>query len=128
MSTFNSKIDSGEVYTRKNFNYQLFKGASIELNREDAAKTTLKDIKDMPGVKVWPVTVIPRPNDEVIWTGTPDPPEQADLRRRQEGLPEDDFSTHIQTQIDLLREEGITGEGIKVAVIDTGVSCSYFHP
>ena len=120
MSTFNSKIDSGAVHTRKHFNYQLFKGASIELNGADSAVSTLKDIKDMAGVKVWPVTVIPRPNDEVVWTGTPNAPEHADLRRREEEV--DEFSTHVQTQIDLLRAEGITGKGIKIAIIDTGVS------
>lgn len=80
----------------------------------------------MPGVKVWPVTVIPRPNDEVVWTGTPKDPEHADMRKRQEAEGKDVFSTHVQTQIDLLREEGITGKGIKIAVIDTGVSSFFF--
>lgn len=122
MSSFNSKIDSGEIHTRKNFNYQLFKGASIELRKNDTAGHTLKDLKDMAGVRVWPVRVIPRPNDEVVWTGTPNEPEHADMRRRQDGELNDDFSTHVQTQIDLLRAEGITGKGVKVAVIDTGVS------
>lgn len=123
VSSFNSKVDSGEIHTRKNFNYQLFKGASIELTKNDTAEHTLKDIKEMSGVRVWPVRVIPRPDDEVIWTGTPKEPEHADLRRRQEGEEEkDDFSTHVQTQIDMLRAEGITGKGVKVAVIDTGVS------
>ena len=78
----------------------------------------------MPGVKVWPVTVIQRPNDEIVWTGTPKAPEHTDLRRRQEDAEEeeeDTFSTHVQTQIDLLRAEGVTGKGVKVAVIDTGV-------
>lgn len=122
VSTFNSKIDSGEIHTRKKFDYQLFKGASIELKKNDTAESTLKELKDMAGVRLWPVRVIPRPNDEVVWTGTPNEPEHADLRRRQAVDPKDDFSTHVQTQIDLLRAEGITGKGIKVAVIDTGVS------
>lgn len=65
--------------------------------------------------------MIPRPNDEIVWTGTPNEAEHADLRRRQGVDEKDVFSTHVQTQIDLLRAEGITGKGIKIAVIDTGV-------
>lgn len=79
----------------------------------------------MPGVKVWPVTVIPRPNDEVIWAGAPKEPEVASLRKREDDDTEDDFSTHVQTQVDLLRAEGLTGKGVKIAVIDTGVSLSW---
>lgn len=76
----------------------------------------------MPGVKVWPVTVIPRPDDEVVWAGTPKAPKLASLRKRGDEGTEDDFSTHVQTQVDLLRAEGLTGKGVKIAVIDTGVS------
>lgn len=121
-SSFYGKIDRGEVHARKNFTYQLFRGASIDLSDKDAADDTLNDIKGMPGVKVWPVTVIPRPNDEVIWAGTPNAPELSSLRKREDEYTEDDFSTHVQTQVDMLRAEGLTGKGVKIAVVDTGAS------
>lgn len=34
----------------------------------------------------------------------------------------DTFSPHVMTQVNQLRDEGVVGDGIKVAVIDTGVS------
>lgn len=34
----------------------------------------------------------------------------------------DTFSPHVMTQVDRLRSQGVVGEGIKVAVVDTGVS------
>jgi subtilisin family serine protease len=43
-----------------------------------------------------------------------------------EDAPEaDNLSVHIQTQVDKLRAEGYTGKGIKVLIIDTGVSCEH---
>lgn len=34
----------------------------------------------------------------------------------------DTFTPHVMTQVDMLRADGITGKGVKIAVIDTGVS------
>jgi hypothetical protein len=84
----------------------------------------------MRGLRVWPVRVIPRPNDEVVWAGTPGEPERAAMRKRQGagGAGEESlFSTHVQTQIDRLRARGVTGKGIRIAVIDTGVSHPQVH-
>ncbi|SPO00592.1 related to subtilisin-like serine protease [Cephalotrichum gorgonifer] len=126
-AAFYSKVDRGEVHQRKKFDYQLFKGASIDLSSHSEPDHALKDIKDIPGVKVWPVTKIPAPNDKVVWTGIPNDLEQTELLKRQEGDPQQDvFSTHVQTQIDLLRAKGLTGKGIKIAVVDSGID--YTHP
>ncbi|EEB90703.1 hypothetical protein MPER_11053 [Moniliophthora perniciosa FA553] len=38
----------------------------------------------------------------------------------------DTQSTHVMTGVDKLHAQGITGEGIKIGVIDTGVD--YMHP
>lgn len=34
----------------------------------------------------------------------------------------DTYSPHVMTQVDRLRNKGFVGKGIKVAVVDTGVS------
>jgi len=39
---------------------------------------------------------------------------------------EDVYSTHVMTQVDLLKKKGFTGKGIRVGVVDTGID--YRHP
>lgn len=34
----------------------------------------------------------------------------------------DAYSPHVMTQVDRLRNQGVVGKGIKVAIVDTGVS------
>lgn len=41
------------------------------------------------------------------------------MRARQAAM--DTFSPHAMTQVDRLRNQGVVGKGIKVAVVDTGV-------
>src|SRR5690606_8859634 len=132
-------LDRGAAFAGKNFTYQLFKGDSIELTNHDEGAPTLQELRYMPGIRMWPVKLIPRPNDEVEWTGSAPPATlqaAASLYRRQNGGDGDDeegeeekdtFSTHVQTQIDLRRADGITGKGVKIAVIDTGVSLKPPH-
>lgn len=36
----------------------------------------------------------------------------------------DEFSPHVMTQVDRLRNQGVDGKGIKVAIVDTGVSAT----
>lgn len=72
----------------------------------------------MPEVKsIFPVRRYPLPKHVVHSTGDG---VQGALSKREEG--DDTFSTHLMTQVNKFRDAGITGKGIKVAVIDTGVS------
>ncbi|KAF9050212.1 pyrolysin [Panaeolus papilionaceus] len=92
----------------------LFVGASLVLNdAEDAAA-----IANTPGIKaIRPLRIFSIPTlakDHVI-TGLDDPE-----------LPPTPFSTHVMTGVDKLHREGITGKGIKIGVIDTGID--YTHP
>ncbi|KAG6061713.1 hypothetical protein E4U17_000053 [Claviceps sp. LM77 group G4] len=41
-------------------------------------------------------------------------------------LPKDTFAPHVMTQVDRLRAKGITGKGVKIAVIDSGID--WTHP
>ena len=116
--------DSVAVEHRLNLTYSLFRGVSFQLKNASAedSNAALK-IANMPMVKqLWPVRIFSVPKDEVVSTGSDQA--QATLAKRQSS--NDTFSPHVMTQVDRLRAEGITGEGVRVAVIDTGVD--YNHP
>lgn len=50
-------------------------------------------------------------------------PESGPLEKRAVNISvADTFTPHVMTQVDLLRADGITGKGVKIAVVDTGVS------
>lgn len=106
------------------FDYKLFKGVSVQLkdlsNHEDKAQK----MAQLPAVKnMWPVTLIQAPNPKVEWVaGTNSLPS---IQSRDVYPPPTDdgnFPPHKMVQIDKLRAKGFTGKGVKVAVIDTGVS------
>ena len=59
---------------------------------------------------------------EVISTGYPNQAVRQPREHIQKRAADDPtLSTHAMTGVDKLHEEGYTGSGIKVAVIDTGV-------
>ncbi|KAF8634300.1 hypothetical protein AX17_004252 [Amanita inopinata Kibby_2008] len=92
----------------------VFIGAVVTLkNAQDVAA-----ILETPGViAVRPVKVIqgPKPIDPKVVDGPNDP-----------AIPPDPESTHILTGVDKLHAEGVTGIGIKIGIIDTGID--YTHP
>ncbi|OAQ90479.1 subtilisin [Purpureocillium lilacinum] len=123
---------------RMNLKYKLFNGASVQLDDLEHADELAFRMAASPGVKnVWPMRTYSAPGDRVDWVGTPGETEQQArkaLHARQAGgggggfanMSGDAFSPHVMMQVDKLRARGITGKGVKVAVIDTGVD--YTHP
>lgn len=78
-------------------------------------------VAEMPKVKaIFPVRKYAVPHHVVHSTGSA--AIETTLARRAEGNETDTFSTHIMTQVNKFRDAGIKGKGIKIAVIDTGVS------
>ncbi|OQO12230.1 hypothetical protein B0A48_02871 [Cryoendolithus antarcticus] len=117
------------VEHRMDLKFELFKGVSFNLKNTKDDEAAAQKIQEMPAVaKIWPVRMYPIPRDEVHWTGSSKAavPEAALLQRRQSAGMNDTFSPHVMTQVDQLRFRGVTGAGIRVAVIDTGVD--YNHP
>ncbi|KAM0452776.1 hypothetical protein ACHAO4_005195 [Trichoderma viride] len=119
---------NGEGSTRMKFDYQLFKGVSVQLkdlsNHEDKAQK----MAQLPAVKnMWPVTLVQAPNPKVEWVaGTNSLP---NIQSRDVYPPPTDagnFPPHKMVQIDKLQAKGFTGKGVKLAVIDTGID--YTHP
>ncbi|OIW32859.1 subtilisin-like protein [Coniochaeta ligniaria NRRL 30616] len=106
---------------RMDMNYKLFKGVSIKFKDLDKAEDKAAKIADMPAVKnIWPVKLFSVPQHTVHSVGDA---AGGGLSRREEA---DTFTPHVMTQVNQLRDKGITGKGIKIAVIDTGTD--YLHP
>ncbi|KAG6033470.1 hypothetical protein E4U40_005329 [Claviceps sp. LM458 group G5] len=111
----------GEASTRVTLDYKLFRGLSLQFHDVTGAEQRSKEIAAMPAVKqMWPVRLlsaksVTKPaslNSKVVL--------------RDGTLPKDTFAPHVMTQVDRLRAKGITGKGVKVAVIDTGID--FTHP
>lgn len=107
--------------TRMKLDYKLFKGASIRFHDVDTAN----DQADLLGTKaavkqMWPVRQYNVPKHTVHWVAGDDAHEEDAAETRQ--APADTFSPHVMTQVNQLRDQGVVGEGIKVAIVDTGVS------
>uniref|UniRef100_A0A8H7K114 Peptidase S8/S53 domain-containing protein n=1 Tax=Bionectria ochroleuca TaxID=29856 RepID=A0A8H7K114_BIOOC len=108
-----------EGSTRMKLDYKLFKGVSVQLHDVKNADATAMQIAERPAIKnAWPVEVFKVPDDKIHWTGTP---ETKNLVQKRANETVDTFTPHVMTQVDKLRAQGITGKGIKIAVIDTGI-------
>ncbi|KAG6364926.1 hypothetical protein INS49_006530 [Diaporthe citri] len=111
--------------TRMKLDYKLFKGASIRFHDADTANDQADLLGTQPAVKkMWPVRLYNVPKHTVHWTAGEDAHEEGAAETRQ--APADTFSPHVMTQVNQLRDQGVVGEGIKVAVVDTGID--YRHP
>ncbi|KAG6268493.1 hypothetical protein E4U49_007240 [Claviceps purpurea] len=120
-----SMADDGK--TRMKLEFELFNGLSFQLHDLKTDKEKLAKYAAMPAVKaVHPVIVYDIPKPKIEWIAPNGSSFQnSGLASRAEGGP-DTFSPHVMTQVDILRAKGITGKGIKVAVIDSGID--YLHP
>jgi subtilisin family serine protease len=99
--------------------FQLFKGASIQFKDVANAAERAEQVAALPAVKnLWPVHMYSIPEHTVHSVGAPG---AAEYQKRADAA-NDTFTPHVMTQVNKLRDEGITGKGIKIAVVDTGVS------
>lgn len=106
----NVQEQGGEI--RRQFNSKVFYGISVELHN---TTMTESGMEQMPGVtKVWPVEA----TKQLV-----ELPEVKQIENQRR----DTSATwnHIMTQVDKLHAAGFTGSGIKIAVVDTGVSFVY---
>lgn len=116
---------SSKANTRMNLDYKLFRGASIQFHDLATAEEEAIKLDSLPSVKqVWPNRVYSLPKDEVIWTGRSGGENYIKNVKRQLG--NDTFTPHVMTQVDKLRAQGVTGKGVKIGIIDSGVD--YTHP
>ncbi|KAF9584281.1 hypothetical protein BGW38_006976, partial [Lunasporangiospora selenospora] len=102
-------LNSRKIDYKVRNEYNIFNGAAITVRSEHNGK----DIAALPGVKnVWPITLYSVPKPQLSKT-KPTDPEAASL--------------HHMTGVDVIHKKyKLTGKGIKIGVIDTGID--YKHP
>ncbi|KAJ6445645.1 subtilisin [Purpureocillium lavendulum] len=112
---------------RRHFDYKLFKGVSVQLHDVDKAPHKAVKIASTPGVKkAWPVQVHSVPTLVNHQPANGAIKSQSSLAARDDDAAKDTYAPHVMTQVDKLRAKGITGKGVKIAIIDTGID--YTHP
>jgi subtilase family serine protease len=108
------------VTARVNFSCDLFTGASFSLNNHEDVSTIAAS--DMVSA-IWPVTIYPRPDSRIESIIN-----LSDLADETEnGTYNDLFPPHVMCGVDKLHAQGYIGEGVSVAIIDTGVDYRYDH-
>lgn len=110
---------------RMHLDYKLFKGVSVQLHDVRNAHTRAMAMASAaaPAVKnVWPISIFKHPGGDVQVLSNPSGPVLVNDTDDQDDI----WSPHRMTQVDKLKAEGITGKGINIAVIDTGID--YTHP
>ena len=92
--------------------FSLFHSVSFQLDAAKNKKKAVEDISAMQIVKnIWPMRLYHTMQIE----GASEPNYTIDT-----------FSTHVMGGVDKLHTEGLSGDGIFVAIIDTGID--YMHP
>ncbi|TLD11867.1 hypothetical protein PspLS_11287 [Pyricularia sp. CBS 133598] len=128
ITSLKSDLGQDNVSRRTELKSKLFNGVSFHLSDDlvrENDNSTVNKIANLPQVKrLWPVQVIPRPQTETTWTANGVPTQSNNRhRRRQNTVP---YPPHVQTQVDKLHARGLTGKGVRISIIDSGVD--YLHP
>ncbi|KAM3529795.1 hypothetical protein MY4038_005246 [Beauveria bassiana] len=117
---------------RRKFDSKIFYGISVQL--ANATGVTSAEIRNIKGVKeIWPVNLMsstandmPGEQPEKQQSGHQQAHWSSGLASRAAGQSLESPWHHVLTQVDKLHAEGLSGNGIKIAVVDTGVD--YTHP
>lgn len=130
-SFYNSLVAGGiEPKHRMDLSFRFFKGVSFQIQGTNANSTSsgsddwLQHVREDVNVQgIWPVQITERRILDSNEISSPATAQSARHKRQTES--EKSFSPHVMTQVDKLQAEGITGKGVRVAVIDSGVD--YTH-
>ncbi|KAG6029034.1 hypothetical protein E4U40_000709 [Claviceps sp. LM458 group G5] len=116
---------SDEASARMAFDHKHFRGLSFQFHNVAGAEQRSKEIAAMSAVKqMWPVRILSAntaTKARVVGASL-----NSEVVMRDGTLPKDTFAPHVMTQVDRLRAKGITGKGVKIAVIDSGID--WTHP
>ncbi|KAI1341412.1 peptidase [Xylariaceae sp. FL0016] len=116
-----------EVEHRMDLKYRLFRGASFNLRNAAEPEIVASQINANPRVKsLWPVRKINFPKPDNSLAGSSSNATEILHRMKRQEYERKPWTPHIMTQVDKLLEEGYTGKGIRIGLVDTGVD--YNHP
>jgi subtilisin family serine protease len=115
---------------RMDLSFRFFSGISFQIKSSDltsdqTASGIIAQLKAKTEVaSIWPVrsSKLEMPETHLPY----DPANATSQHTKRQTQKEDTFSPHVITQIDKLHAEGLTGKGVQVAIIDSGVD--YTHP
>lgn len=121
--------DGVDVSPRMNMSFKLFNGSSFSITNLTEHTTIASKISIMPSVKrIWPMRLYSAPKLQRSSTGPflhPKGPGPV-FKHDNATVGNHSYSPHVMTQVDRLHAAGYTGEGARIAIIDTGVD--YYHP
>lgn len=124
-----SRLGPGcQAHVRNNFDSPYFTGASFDLTCDDHLEQVkvLHAIQSLQVVgKAWPVGLVKHqmavPAGLGARAGLPkEIPPRASGDSDSAQVSADTLSTHLMSHVDRLHAEGVTGAGVKIAVIDSG--------
>ncbi|KAH8884080.1 subtilase [Thozetella sp. PMI_491] len=122
ISQLETEVGVSGVEKRLRLKSSVFNGMSFRLGSDNNSDLTADKIATLPQVKqIWPVNLYPAPKLSLSWTAKD--MTTSELQRR---AVQDTFSPHVMTQVDKMRAEGYTGQGLRIGVVDSGVD--YTHP
>lgn len=113
---------------RLELSHDLFNGASFVIDSAHNNQSTIDTIQSFSIVKsIWPIQLYTRPAANLTVVKDSSIFSPAALKAIQKrGVGEDTYPVHVMGGVDKLRAEGYSGEGLHIAIVDTGVD--YTHP
>ena len=127
--SFYSNLSSSNIAVerRVDFNHELFKGTSFRIDAKYDSRDTVDVIQSFQAVKkIWPVTLHSKPAKVIGTLENLENLSIATTSANHKRSASDSFSTHVMGSVDKLHDQGFTGEGLFIGVVDTGVD--YLHP
>ncbi|KAL5612708.1 uncharacterized protein BROUX77_002864 [Berkeleyomyces rouxiae] len=121
-----------DIKIRKDFDYPIFKGASIETTNAETSEDLVEMLNGLSGVTIDPVKRMARSISDASPVENSENPERLHKRDPSEvdtidpltGLNFD--STHEMTQVSDLHKAGFRGKDVNIAIIGSGID--YLHP